>query len=114
MRILEPIDAGQDTNVHRVEMVDITPKAEVAVPSKPSAWSQVDDYILTWGPFIFMALIVVVLFQTMKLMPRTKPQQLKPESKSMIGWADVAGADEAKAELQEVVEFLRDPKRFEV
>jgi cell division protease FtsH len=113
MRILEPIDAGQDTNIHRVEMVDITPKAEVAVkPKGPSAWSQVDDYILTWGPFIFMALIVIVLFQTMKLMPRTKPQQLKPESKSMIGWPDVAGADEAKAELQEVVEFLREPKRF--
>src|SRR3954470_3335273 len=88
-------------------------KAQVAVqPQEPSAWSQVDDYILTWGPFIFMALIVVVLFQTMKLMPRTKPQQLKPDSKSAIGWADVAGCDEAKAELQEVVEFLRDPARF--
>ena len=45
-------------------------------------------------------------------MPRTKPQQIKPESKAAIGWDDVAGADEAKAELQEVVEFLRDPERF--
>ena len=90
------------------------PVTEVAVsPSEPSTWSQVESYVLTWAPIVFMALICIVLWRTMKLMPRTKPQQLKPESKSSIGWADVAGADEAKAELQEVVEFLRDPKRFE-
>src|SRR5204862_5913555 len=41
-----------------------------------------------------------------------KPQEIRAESKWAIGWDDVAGADEAKAELQEVVEFLRDPKRF--
>src|SRR6201999_3812414 len=29
-----------------------------------------------------------------------------------ISWAEVAGVDEAKAELQEVVDFLRDPARF--
>ena len=49
---------------------------------------------------------------TLKSMPRTKPQQIKPQSASSIAWADVAGCDEAKAELSEVVEFLRDPKRF--
>jgi cell division protease FtsH len=88
---------------------------EVAVKAKeqgPGLWDEIQGYVLTWAPLIFMALIVIVLFRTMKLMPRIKPQQLKPESKSMIGWPDVAGADEAKAELQEVVEFLRDPKRF--
>ncbi|MDQ4048798.1 MAG: AAA family ATPase, partial [Actinomycetota bacterium] len=29
-----------------------------------------------------------------------------------IGWEDIAGADEAKDELREVVEFLRSPERF--
>ena len=45
-------------------------------------------------------------------MPRTKPQEIKPESSDSIGWDDVAGVEEAKDELREVVEFLRDPKRF--
>ena len=34
------------------------------------------------------------------------------ESDKHVTFADVAGADEEKAELQEVVEFLRDPQRF--
>src|SRR5688572_8215596 len=77
-----------------------------------SLWDEIEAGILTWAPIVFMALICFVLWRTLKLMPRTKPQQLKPESKGSIGWGDVAGADEAKAELQEVVEFLREPARF--
>jgi cell division protease FtsH len=75
-------------------------------------WSQLTDTFLTWAPVLFMGLLVYFIWRTMKLMPRTKPQEIKPESKWAIGWEDVAGADEAKAELQEVVEFMRDPKRF--
>jgi cell division protease FtsH len=75
-------------------------------------WWQVKDNIGFWFPIIFMGLLVFFLWRTLKLMPRTKPQQIKPDAKSSIGWDDVAGADEAKHELQEVVEFLRDPKRF--
>jgi cell division protease FtsH len=94
------------------KILEIPVVREAAAQQGPGLWDQIQDYVLTWAPLIFMALIVLVLFRTMRLMPRTKPQQLKPESKSMIGWPDVAGADEAKAELQEVVEFLRDPERF--
>jgi cell division protease FtsH len=73
---------------------------------------ELQDWAITWLPIIFMGLLVFFIWRTMKLMPRTKPQQIKPESKLSIGWNDVAGADEAKDELREVVEFLRDPKRF--
>ena len=56
-----------------------------------------------------MVALVYLVWRTLKMMPRTKPQQVKPESSSSIGWDDVAGCEEAKHELREVVEFLRDP-----
>ena len=75
-------------------------------------WDNLQDLIITWAPILFMGLLVFFLWRTMKLMPRTKPQEIKPDAKAAIGWDDVAGADEAKSELQEVVEFLKDPRRF--
>ena len=61
---------------------------------------------------VFAGLIVFFLWRMMRMLPRTKPIEIKPDSKASIAWAEVAGADEAKAELQEVVDFLKDPKRF--
>jgi cell division protease FtsH len=77
-----------------------------------SWWEHVQPVIFDWAPIIFMALIVFFLWRTIKLMPKTKPQEIKPDSVDSINWDEVAGADEAKAELQEVVDFLRDPQRF--
>ncbi|HET6548148.1 MAG TPA: AAA family ATPase, partial [Solirubrobacter sp.] len=77
------------------------------------SWDQISNNILLWGPMVFMALIVYFLWRTQRLMPKTKPQEIKPDSTQSVKWSEVAGADEAKAELQEVVDFLRDPKRFQ-
>src|ERR1044072_9136898 len=76
-------------------------------------WYEVENWIITWAPILFMGLLVFFLWRTMKLMPRTKPTEIKPDSNSAVEWAQVAGADEAKAELQEVVDFLKNPKHFE-
>jgi cell division protease FtsH len=73
------------------------------------------DFTLEWsGVFtlIFMMAMVVFFWRTLRLMPKTKPQQIKPEARQSIGWDEIAGVDHAKDELREVVDFLRDPKRF--
>ena len=75
-------------------------------------WQSIQDWAVLWLPIIFMALIAVVLVMTLRYMPRTKPQEIKPQSSDSVSWQDVAGCDEAKDELREVVEFLRDPERF--
>ena len=72
----------------------------------------IESFALTWLPIVFMGLIVLLIGFTLRHMPRTKPQEIKPESSESIEWGDVAGVEEAKEELREVVEFLRDPKRF--
>src|SRR5438045_3121225 len=74
----------------------------------PDLYSWLHD----WLPIIFMGLLVVAVFMLMRFMPRTRPAEIKPDSAPPIGWTDIAGADEAKEELREVVDYLRDPKRF--
>ena len=72
----------------------------------------VRDNAVIWLPIIFMGALLVVLLLAVRTMPRTKPQEIKPSSSSAVTWDDVAGVEEAKDELREVVEFLRDPVRF--
>ncbi|HKP17829.1 MAG TPA: ATP-dependent zinc metalloprotease FtsH [Gaiellaceae bacterium] len=74
---------------------------------------EISQGVLTWLPLVFFALIVAILWRTIQLMPRVKPNLVEPNSKGSVTFGDVAGVEDAKAELQEVVDFLRDPKRFE-
>src|SRR5918995_1525379 len=72
----------------------------------------VQDYLIPWAPVVLLAAIVYFMYRTLKLMPRTKPQEITPRSRSSVTWDDVAGVEETKEELREVVDFLSDPKRF--
>jgi len=69
--------------------------------------------LLIWVPMLFFAAIVFLLWRTINLMPRVRPAPLEAQSRSAISWSDVAGLEEVKEELSEVVEFLRTPERFE-
>jgi cell division protease FtsH len=71
-----------------------------------------DNILIPWAPILLFGIIIYFMWRTLRLMPRTKPQEISPRSKSAVNWSDVAGVDETKAELREVVEFLTDPKRF--
>src|SRR5580692_1399506 len=78
--------------------------------------SSAQNFALAWLPVMFFLLMIFVcylLWRTTKLMPRVKPNEITPGSSSAVTWDEVAGLDEAKTELQEVVDFLREPERFE-
>jgi cell division protease FtsH len=77
-----------------------------------SMWDAMESFALTWLPIIFMGLIAAAVVWMVRYMPRTKPTEIAPSSSSSVRWDDVAGVEEAKDELREVVEFMRDPKRF--
>jgi cell division protease FtsH len=76
---------------------------------------QVKLFAQDWLPvatIAFMFAMILLLGFVSRMLPRTKPQEIKPDSDSVIGWDDIAGVQDARAELEEVVEFLRDPSRF--
>ena len=85
------------------------------MPPVASVADSIQSFANEWSSVltvVFMAVIAGVLWKTLKLMPKTKPVQIKPKASAEISWEEIAGVDEAKAELQEVVEFLRDARRF--
>jgi cell division protease FtsH len=74
------------------------------------------DFATQWLPLAFFAILVLtayLLWRTVGMMPRVRPNRVDSRSKSSVTWADVAGVEEVRAELMEVVDFLRDPQRFE-
>jgi cell division protease FtsH len=76
---------------------------------------EIQNQAVNWEPVIailFFTALVFMMWRMLKVMPRVKPQRIKPASDQAVTFADIAGVDEAKAELQELVEFLREPKSF--
>jgi cell division protease FtsH len=87
----------------------VTPKAEGGF------WQSV---LITWLPMIFLVAIFFFFMRQLqsgggKAMSFGKSKaKLMNENQNKVTFADVAGVDEAKDDVEEIIEFLRDPKKF--
>ena len=89
----------------------------VAIDAKDASVS-VTAWILNFVPWLLLIGFYLFLFKQMQAGGAKAFSFGKSKAKLLTGdtpkitFADVAGADEAKQELQEIIEFLRDPQKF--
>lgn len=96
----------------RTQNVRITVKPE---DQNPWYW----NLFFSWGPILFLVAIWIFFMRQMqtggnKALSFGKAKaKLVSEKSVKITFADVAGIDEAKAEVQEIIDFLKDPQKFQ-
>ena len=97
--------------------VDSLSKRAVVIEAE-DARPSVTAYILNFLPWLLLIGFYLFLFRQMQAGGAKAFSFGKSKAKLLTGdtpkvtFADVAGADEAKQELQEIIEFLRDPQKF--
>jgi len=97
--------------------VDALNQHNVAIDAKDASVS-VTAWILNFVPWLLLIGFYLFLFKQMQAGGAKAFSFGKSKAKLLTGdtpkitFADVAGADEAKQELQEIIEFLRDPQKF--
>ena len=102
------------------DLVKVLREKSVQIEAKPQ-----DDgpwyitFLLSWGPFILFLGLWFFLMRQMQVggnralsFGKSRARMLTEEKKK-ITFADVAGVDEAKQEVVEIIEFLKDPQKFQ-
>ena len=93
----------------------------VRVVAKPeeSDVNPIFHYLLSWFPMLLLIGVWIFFMRQMqsgggRAMGFGKSRaKLLTEKQGRVTFDDVAGIDEAKGELQEIVDFLRDPQKFQ-
>ena len=100
-------------------MIETLRHNDVKVNAKPvdTAGSTFWGIVISWFPMLLLVGVWIFFMRQAsagnnKAMSFGKSRARLVENNKKVTFADVAGADESKQELEEVVDFLKDPQKF--